>query len=375
MADADAVATGGKKAGDFLTQKVGPLPLWTWAIAGAAIYLWFRNQQQASASASASAVPNQQTDPAGNIGTIDPATGYVYGTPEDLAALAANNAGSGGGSAGATSTSGGQAYADNNSWGIAAVNYLVGLGIDATTANQAIALYLSSQPLTTAQQGDVNLAIQALGPPPQLPGPTTNNPPPVTNPPPGGGGGSGTVTVPKVEGLSIDAAESSLKTAGLVPKLNTATKGGTSYVIVSQTPGAGTKVAKGSTVDLAAGVSGIATLGPKPPTSGGKGGGQFGTKKSVPAPTGLTITAKRSTSASLKWNRVNGATGYQVAATDMASKKAVNQAVPASVTTATVGGLQPSHSYVFDVWAEPTPTGQSGTGPHAEISATLPRTG
>ena len=70
------------------------------------------------------------------------------------------------------------------------------------------------------------------------------------------GGGStapaGTATVPAVEGMGINPAEAKIKAAGLTPKLNTKVAGGTSYVISSQTPGAGKKVAKGSTVDLAA---------------------------------------------------------------------------------------------------------------------------
>lgn len=192
---ADAPATAAKNPLEILKQKVGPLPLWVWLGAAAALWWYFQSQQSAS---NPSAVPNQQTDPAGNIGTIDPATGYVYGTPEDLAALTANNAGTSttaGGTAGQNATTGAQTYADNNTWGIAAVNYLVGLGIDATTANQAITLYLASQPLTSAQQGDVNLAIQSLGAPPSLPGPITPNPAPVTTTGSGGttttGGGSG----------------------------------------------------------------------------------------------------------------------------------------------------------------------------------------
>jgi hypothetical protein len=186
VADAPAPSTA-KNPLEILKQKIGPLPLWVWLGAGAAIWWYFQRQQ---AGGSGSAVPNQQTDPAGNIGSIDPATGYVYGTPEDNAALAANNAGTSSPTTGAGSggTSGAQTYADNNTWGEAAINYLVGLGIDPTTANQAVTLYLASQSLTSAQQGDVNLAIQALGPPPSLPGPVQTNPTPITTP---GGGGTG----------------------------------------------------------------------------------------------------------------------------------------------------------------------------------------
>ncbi len=155
----------------FLTQKAGPLPVWAWLAAFGGLWWYFQKKQTTAAGA------NQQTDPAGNVGSIDPSTGYVYGTPEDQAAQAANNAGAGGGNGGQNATTGAQTYADNNTWGIAAVNWLVAKGIDGTVANQAIQNYLTSQPLTTAEQGDVNLVIQALGAPPSLPGPISANPP------------------------------------------------------------------------------------------------------------------------------------------------------------------------------------------------------
>lgn len=190
-----AEAAGGKGSLAFLTQKAGPLPVWAWLAAGGGLWWYFQKKQAATTAAAA----NQQTDPAGNIGSIDPATGYVYGTPEDQAALAANNAGTGGGNGGQNATTGAQTYADNNAWGIAAVNWLVAKGIDGTTANQAIQNYLSSQPLTTAEQGDVNLAIQALGAPPSLPGPVSTTT--TTSPPSGGTDTSIVVNVPDGTGM------------------------------------------------------------------------------------------------------------------------------------------------------------------------------
>ncbi len=189
MAEAEAAEHGAHAAGkglESLKAKVGPLPLYVWLIAGVAIWYYFSRKNAASATGAA----NQQTDPAGNIGSIDPATGYVYGTPEDTAALAANNAGTGGGLTGSGgsgssgSTVGGQ-YSDDQAWGNAAINYLVGLGIDPATANEAIGQFLAGQQLTTQQQADVNEAIQALGAPPQPPGPVGTAPAPIVTPPPG----------------------------------------------------------------------------------------------------------------------------------------------------------------------------------------------
>lgn len=199
MAEAEATAHVAKTAGKgfgALGQKVGPLPLYAWV--GAFIVIWWYFQKKGSASTPS----GQATDPAGNTGTIDPSTGFVYGSPQDQAALAGQSVGAGGGDGSPTSgTSGpggstiGGNYPDNQSWGRAAINYLVGLGVDPTASNEAIQQYLSSQSLTPSQQGEVNLAIQALGAPPTPPGPVGVTPPPVVTPPgtPPPGGNTGKV--------------------------------------------------------------------------------------------------------------------------------------------------------------------------------------
>lgn len=186
MAETEAAEHGAHAAGkglEALKQKVGPLPLYVWLIAGVAIWYYFSRKNAGSGAT------NQQTDPAGNVGSIDPATGFVYGSPEDTAALAANNTESSGGlgpadgsGGGSGSTVGGQ-FTDDAAWGRAAINYLVGLGIDPATANEAIGQFLAGQALTTQQQADVNEAIQALGAPPDAPGPVGTAPPPVVTPP------------------------------------------------------------------------------------------------------------------------------------------------------------------------------------------------
>jgi hypothetical protein len=194
--DAPAKAAGG--ALGALKTKLGPLPIGAWG--AIALVIWYYIQHRKAAASTA----GQQTDSAGNTGTIDPATGYVYGSTQDQAGLAArnsNNSNPSSGGAGSGATTAGQ-YATNADWGRAAVNLLVGLGVDPTTANQAIQLYLQSQTLTPDQQGSVNLAIQALGAPPQLPGPSTANPAPVVTPPGGGGGAPPSASNPPT-GLAV----------------------------------------------------------------------------------------------------------------------------------------------------------------------------
>ena len=76
-----------------LKRKVGPLPLGAWLLIGGGIYLYLRHQQQSSqtgpggTAAAGTTATGYGTDPAGNTGYIDPSTGYVYGSAEDVAAL------------------------------------------------------------------------------------------------------------------------------------------------------------------------------------------------------------------------------------------------------------------------------------------------
>ncbi len=82
-----APASSPSKGLGFLTQKAGPFPLWVWLAAGVAIwYLTLRPKATTSPAAGQSAI-GYGTDPAGNTGYIDPESGYVYGSAEDIAAL------------------------------------------------------------------------------------------------------------------------------------------------------------------------------------------------------------------------------------------------------------------------------------------------
>ena len=82
-------AAAGKGLGATLGKKVGPFPLGVWAAGGIGA-IWYFRKQQAKSSANPAATQSQTgygTDPAGNTGYIDPSSGYVYGSAEDIAAL------------------------------------------------------------------------------------------------------------------------------------------------------------------------------------------------------------------------------------------------------------------------------------------------
>lgn len=98
-------ATASKGLG-FLGQKAGPLPLWVWLAGGLGLVYYYEKQN--TTPAGNTATTGTATDSAGNTGVIDPETGYVYDSPQDIAALQAQTAtqaasGSSGGDSGASS--------------------------------------------------------------------------------------------------------------------------------------------------------------------------------------------------------------------------------------------------------------------------------
>lgn len=104
-----AEATAAKKGLGFLGQKAGPLPLWVWLSGGLGLVYYY--QKQNAKPAGSTATTGTATDSAGNTGVIDPQTGYVYDSPQDIAALQAQTAtqaasGSSGGDTGASSGGG-----------------------------------------------------------------------------------------------------------------------------------------------------------------------------------------------------------------------------------------------------------------------------
>ena len=89
---ADAPAKTGNNPLDALKRKVGPLPLGVWLAIGLGVWWYLRKQQAGKTGPGGTAADGTTqtgygTDPAGNTGYIDPSTGYVYGSAEDVAAL------------------------------------------------------------------------------------------------------------------------------------------------------------------------------------------------------------------------------------------------------------------------------------------------
>jgi Fibronectin type III domain len=80
-------AAAGKGLGATLGRKVGPFPMGVWLAGGVGAVWYLRKKQGSGSPAATQSQTGYGTDPAGNTGYIDPQSGYVYGSAEDIAAL------------------------------------------------------------------------------------------------------------------------------------------------------------------------------------------------------------------------------------------------------------------------------------------------
>lgn len=251
---------------------------WLMIVGGASVasigyFVWKRKQAAAAAPAGASA-----DDGSG----IDPLTGDIAGSDQDLADLAAMQAGGDGdlgldglgGSglqnfggvlaaspAGATIPGAG-GFATNAEWAQQAETDLAGIGIDPVALAGALGHYLTGSPLSTAEESLVDTARAEEGDPPVAG--ATGYPPAMHITATGSGSGNGTpppggtpppastpkVKVPSVVGQRATPAIAAIQKAGFVAHTSSVRNSASEYKVNSQTPGGGAMAAKGSTVDL-----------------------------------------------------------------------------------------------------------------------------
>jgi hypothetical protein len=221
------------------------------------VTVWMRSKKASQSAANQASV----TDPAGNVcAALDPNTGYCPGTSPDMqyqTPLGTNAASYVGGQvigydaygnpiySSQNPVTGPGSYVNNAQWSQAALSYLMQQepSADPAVIGAALGAYIEGQPVTSAQKSIIEQAIAFEGSPP-VPG--ANGDPPNINESNGGGGTTTTkVTVPKVTGLSIEAALVKLNSLGFTVGVN-----GTTGNVVSQTPAAGAKADKGSKVDI-----------------------------------------------------------------------------------------------------------------------------
>ncbi len=172
-----------------LARKVGPLPIGAWlaiAAVGVAAAIVIRRRMTASAAvADVPAVvgPDGEPLPAGTTVPYTPG-GFIVG----------------GGPGVATGNTGQGAITDpfapdepaapltNEDWAVAAQRFLIARNYQPTIVADGLSRYLSGIPVSTQQQSMIDLAMQAIGPPPRPVPPPTVAPAPEPTPSPGGGG-------------------------------------------------------------------------------------------------------------------------------------------------------------------------------------------
>lgn len=242
---------GGGMSGKINIPLIGKVPKVA-AFGGVAvvivlIVLKVRSNSAAStaAAAAAPAASGVQTDPAGNVGVIDPATGYVYGSTQDVAALQTSAASqatdTSGGSGGTVSSqvSNGPPFTSNAAWSQYAISILgAGYGSGGDLAGE-LGLYLAGASVTAAQEDDINAAIGVAGPVP-VAGP--NGYPPAINVSGSKAGGAGpspttTSTSPSSATASTPATPGSPASWQYpAPGNLTARSGGTGKIAVTWAP-------------------------------------------------------------------------------------------------------------------------------------------
>lgn len=233
-------------------------------------------KKQASDAANAATAANSSAASSATQGSIDPETGYPYGSSQDEAALAALQNqilptetsqgdgeiigyddegnpiyGVGGSSGGLTSN-----FTTNAQWAQAAQQYLVNTaGADSATVNIALGEYITGQAVSATQQQVVEQAIAYENLPP-VAGPNGFPPSINTGTPSTTAPGGSKVTLPKYNGMRVEDCTASLTKLGLVghfsPSL-ASRKPNVAYYIESMTPAGGSSVAAGSTVDFGIG--------------------------------------------------------------------------------------------------------------------------
>ena len=258
-------AVGHAAAGTVKLPGLGPVPKKTLAIValvggGVLAYMYIRKARGSTAAASTATAAG--TDP-----NLDPATGFDYGTPQDLEALNANagsnnlgfGSGTGIGAGGSgeffdpntgqfdlsspfTGGTGPAPVTTNAEWEQEAIGDLESGGVSQATisaAESGLPRYLAHLTLSSAQASAVQMAVGLAGPPPSG-GPFSirRAPPP---PPPHTGSKA---KVPDTVGLQYAAGAALVHAAGLKPHQQGPGK------IVQQRPAAETTVDKGSTVVL-----------------------------------------------------------------------------------------------------------------------------
>lgn len=275
------------------------------AVVAVAGVIWYRQR-----NASSPAGPTSGTDAAGNVGVIDPATGYVEGSAEDLATLdtssgTTDTTGSGGGSSGGSTTTqvtNGPPFTSNDAWAQYVTSYLVdNLNLDPGTVGEVLGKYLSGAQVTQSERDTVIGPATAYGRVPPVSG--TNGYPPSVNLV---GSPTGTGNTPSAPTLKLGAVTASSVTVSWV-----AVSGATSY---AWTAGGKSGTTTGTTVTIS-GLTAGTTYTVTVDALNASGAGPTSTitaatskaatpapPKTTPAPVYETVKVVKASGSPLPWN-------------------------------------------------------------------------
>lgn len=232
------------------------------AVGGIAAVIIYR-RKAAKQAANAGTTAGQGTDPAGNVGQIDPQTGFVVGSPEDTQALQQAQGGyygtgydpyasgygispntSGGG--GSTGGGGGKHEVTTNEEWFRQAQRILPNGRSAAVEN-ALSRILGGLTVTWSQRALFLEAVGILGPPPGgYPKPIKVSHAGGDHDTEGGGGSHARVKVPHVAGDIYAVAAGKIIAVGLRPHAEPKPEG----TVAFEQPEAGTEVRRGSAVIL-----------------------------------------------------------------------------------------------------------------------------
>lgn len=178
--------------GTAVTKKVGPLPIWAWALAGVVVYLVVSRFMGRGSSADSQDYQSDETDTSGmdegGTGTVSSTGIPGTGTVAPLQSIT-------------------DSLGTITDWGVAAVNWLISQGVDPLLANNAVSAFINTGTVTTAQASLISKALKGIGSPPDgsypvVISPTGSAPKPTVPAPKPTGSKPGSVT-----GLKVKSAD------------------------------------------------------------------------------------------------------------------------------------------------------------------------
>jgi hypothetical protein len=153
---------------DRLTEKVGPLPAWVWAVIVVGVgYVAYRYIGSRGAKTSAAPIVDGSSDAVESDGSAVGATGTDGGDDSgDYSADPTDDNDSDAGAATGSSIVGPGQFQDDDEWSAYAAMHLAAGGADPIAVSNALTDYLAGNPLSVSEAALISEALIAYGTPP-----------------------------------------------------------------------------------------------------------------------------------------------------------------------------------------------------------------